>query len=182
VWCVVMQDQAEGRLLKTERGGLARSDLPARFTSPQPSSPACSPRKRRDATGCVCQLFVSDTAGEDGPRSLYLLSRWFHAVVSLTGAYCSPAHSLLGPRHGALGLSCCLISRPQLPHAPPCGSLPRKPDAVARPCTHYNLPQGRRPQRSRCAWRPLASSTCRRRSRRRRCITRCPMRASPRRR
>jgi len=33
----------------------------------------------------VCRLVVSDAAAEEGPRSLYLLNRWFDAVISLTG-------------------------------------------------------------------------------------------------
>jgi hypothetical protein len=34
----------------------------------------------------VCRLVVADAVADDGPRSLYLLARWFHAVVSLSGA------------------------------------------------------------------------------------------------
>ena len=31
-------------------------------------------------------LFVSDAGGDEGPRGLYLLARWFDAVLALTGA------------------------------------------------------------------------------------------------
>ncbi|GBF91484.1 hypothetical protein Rsub_04224 [Raphidocelis subcapitata] len=63
----------------------------------------------REARGHACRLFVSDAAGDDGPRGLYLLARWFDAVFALTGS--DPSSLALQAVGGSA------------PHVPP--SLPR---------------------------------------------------------
>jgi hypothetical protein len=70
-----------------------RAGLAACLPPPSEARRASLAVDPRESPGHACQLFVSDTAAEDGPRSHYLLARWFHAVVTLAGAAGSAARS-----------------------------------------------------------------------------------------